>query len=274
MKVCAARVRATIGAVMREESGAVRISSGPLSTARLAADVVLYRALRLGVMPGRDAERRIRLKTGEDIVYRLNRGDIQSIREVLIDEVYRPPFEARPRVIVDLGANIGLTSLYYHRRFHPTTLIAVEPDPSNVSIARKNLELSEVTLIEAAVGAEDGTARFTIDRDSNLGALDDAGKGHEVQVISMRTVIGLIPGGRIDLLKMDIEGGEQALLSSHTEWLSRVQAIIAEFHPDRVDYQGLVGNLVAAGFDYIPAGKAWPGSMDAFVRRQPSPLAQ
>ncbi len=42
----------------------------------------------------------------------------------------------------------------------------------------------------------------------------------------------------IDLLKMDIEGGEQALLTGDTAWLSSVNAIVAEFHPSVVDYAG------------------------------------
>ena len=53
-----------------------------------------------------------------------------------------------------------------------------------------------------------------------------------------------------DLMKMDIEGGEQDLLSSNTEWLSRIPVVLAEFHPDRVDYPGLIGKLESAGFVY------------------------
>jgi len=58
--------------------------------------------------------------------------------------------------------------------------------------------------------------------------------------------------GRIDLLKLDIEGGEQELLRFQLEWLQRVDAIIAEFHPDCVDYPGLVAKLQQHGFRYIP----------------------
>lgn len=260
------RLAATARAVAREGVGAVRLCGKAPSTGRLAADVVLYRALRVSRLPGENASRTIRLRSGDSITYRLNRGDIQSIREVLMDEVYRPPFSMRPRVVVDLGANIGLTSLYYARRFHPTVLVAVEPDPANARLARRNLEPWGASLIEAAIGPEDGVAWFDSSRDSNLGSVGSSQSGSQVQMVSMSTLIETSGIETIDLLKMDIEGGEQALLTGDTAWLSSVNAIVAEFHPSVVDYAGLVQILVDSGFRYIAAGTAWPGSMDAFIR--------
>ncbi len=260
------RLAATARAVAREGVGAARLCGTAPSTGRLAADVVLYRALRVSRLPGENASRTIRLRSGDSITYRLNRGDIQSIREVLMDEVYRPPFSTRPRVVVDLGANIGLTSLYYARRFRPTVLVAVEPDPANARLARRNLEPCGASLIEAAIGPEDGVAWFDSSRDSNLGSVASSQSGSQVQMVSMSTLIETSGIETIDLLKMDIEGGEQALLTGDTAWLSSVNAIVAEFHPSVVDYAGLVQVLVDSGFRYIPAGTAWPGSMDAFIR--------
>ncbi len=51
-------------------------------------------------------------------------------------------------------------------------------------------------------------------------------------------------------------------------WLSQVDAIIAEFHPDVVDYPGLTHLLGGHGFIYHPAGELWPNSMDLFISRQ------
>src|SRR5262249_47044026 len=44
-----------------------------------------------------------------------------------------------PRIIIDCGANIGLASIYFLTRFPECTVLAVEPDPENVSICRHNL---------------------------------------------------------------------------------------------------------------------------------------
>lgn len=267
----ARRSALTVRAAWRESLGALRLCDDPRSRARLVGDVMLYRVLRLYRLPRVNALRRIRLRTGEVVAYRLNRGDIQSIREVLLDEVYRLPFPLEPKVIVDLGANIGLTSLYLKNRYEPAVVIAVEADATNAELTRRNCEPLGVTVIEAAIGPHDGIARFFASNESNLGAVSGPdGEGTEVPMISMPTLLDDLGITTIDLLKMDIEGGEQVLLDGPTEWLSRVRAIIAEFHPGVVDYEGLVRRLVEHGFRYFPAGSAWPGSMDAFVREQQS----
>jgi hypothetical protein len=77
-------------------------------------------------------------------------------------------------------------------------------------------------------------------------------------------------GAKVDLLKIDIEGGEQALFSAkNLKWLKDVNAIIAEFHPAVVEYQRITGILRSHGFQYFPAGSLWPGSMDLFKRTAP-----
>jgi FkbM family methyltransferase len=242
---------------------------------RYAADVVLYRVLAAWRIPSADRERRIRLDGGLDVAYRLNRGDICTLREVWIDECYRPPVAVPVRTLVDLGANIGLTSLWYATRLGAERLVCVEPSPQNARLARRNLAANGVraAVLEAAVGPLDGTARFAAATDANVGRLAADGEGAgvevEVEVVSMDTVLEHLGGGaQIDLLKLDIEGGEAELLKEgDLAWLDRVDAVIAEFHLDRVDRDELVGILEHHGLRYVPAGSAHPDSMDFFVRR-------
>jgi hypothetical protein len=144
------RAACTVRAVARECLGAVRICAGPRSTLRLVGDVLLYRVLRVLRLPHENQARCIQLRTGEEVSYRLNRGDIQSIREVLLEEVYRLPFPLEPRVVVDLGANIGLTSLYFGRG-GPEVLLAVEADTENATLARRNLDSPGARVVEAAI---------------------------------------------------------------------------------------------------------------------------
>ena len=257
----------TVLAVVHEIKAAVFLCGDVHSRLRLCADVILFRALRVIRLPTENSPRRIRLRNGRLITYRLNRGDIQSIREVLMDEVYRLPFPSQqPDVLVDLGANIGLTSVFYDRTLHPRSIIAVEPDPSNAKLVRENLAGLPAVVFQAAVGPHDGTARFSTNRESNLGSLSSNSSGIEVPVMSMDSVLKSVPEGANILVKLDIEGGEEELLQANTEWLSRVDGLIVEFHPDRVDYPGLIRVLQTAGFNYIPAGSRWLGSMDAFQR--------
>lgn len=254
----------TVLGILYELAGAVRLAGDLRSFGRLSCDVLLFRLIGRLNIPGANRERRIRLRDGIDITYRLNRGDIQSIREVWMEQAYRLPFTLRPKIIIDLGANIGLTSVWLAHRYKPTRIIAVEPSPDNARLARLNLSRNNVPseLIEAAVGPQDGTALFQGSGDSNIGRVGTAGA--PVPVVSMRTILSRhSPGSAVDLMKMDIEGGEQALLTENTEWLDQIRSIVAEFHPDVVDYGGLIKRLESEGFRYLPAGR---GAMDCFVR--------
>ena len=168
----------------------------------------------------------------------------------------------------NLGANIGLTSLWLARRYGISRIVAVEPSSPNARLTRLNLFSNEVPaeVIEAAVGPNDGMASFETSADSNQGHLGKGGT--DVVVLSMPTLLAWLPGDAlVDLMKMDIEGGEQALLTGDLGWLSRVRSIVAEFHPDRVDYPGLVKRIQESGFKYFPSNSAGFENMDSFIRQ-------
>jgi FkbM family methyltransferase len=243
-------------------------TAGLGSFARCATDVVLSRGLRYWDLPGRDRERGVRFVDGGDVRYRLNRGDIQTIREVWLQECYRPPVEVPANVVVDLGANIGLTSLWYAKRYGAGRLLCVEPVAENARLARRNLSANAVTaeVVEAAVAASDGMGFLEVASDFNAGRLGS--RGRAVRTVSMQTLLGHLPDDQVvDLLKVDIEGGEAELFSGRLDWLERVQAIIAELHPHLgVDRPAVAARLEGCGFRYVPAGCVRWNSMDFWFR--------
>jgi FkbM family methyltransferase len=258
----------------RQIARARQTTVGLLSFLRLATDLVLARLIPFIRLPHVNQERCIRLTGGVEIRYRLNRGDIQSIREVWLDEGYKLPIDRRLTVLVDLGANIGLTSLWLAKRYGCDKVIAIEPSHENARITCQNLERNGVCaeVVEAAVGSTDGMVPFSEARDSNEGR---TGFGeHRVRMLSMFSVLSRVPSvDHVDLVKMDIEGAEQELLTGDLSWLQKVNSLIIEFHPTLVDYPGLVNRLRQCGFDYVPAGTAHADSMDFFVRRDAASAA-
>jgi FkbM family methyltransferase len=129
----------------------------------------------------------------------------------------------------------------------------------------QNFELNGIgQVLEAAIGPQDGTARFKFSEISNLGRLTD--DGSLVQVTSVGTLIKTFKVARFALIKIDIEGGEQELFDGPTGWLASTDAIIIEFHPTIVDYPRLTGLVSSHGFRYIPAHSFSPTNMDCFVR--------
>jgi FkbM family methyltransferase len=228
---------------------------------RYGTDSILYRVM--SVVPVPERQRTIKVG-GAALTYRLQRGDIQGIREVWIEECYRPPVDMPLATVVDLGMNIGLTSLWYGLH-GASKLVCVEPLAANMTLGRRNLAQNGVAadFIEAAVGREDGTARFQSDPGhSNQGHLDRSGE-FEVRVVGMRTLLADLD--RVDMLKIDIEGAENELFrGGDLSWLEKVTAIIIEFHSG--SERELAPIIEAHGFRFLPAGSVRWNSMDCFVR--------
>lgn len=224
---------------------------------RLACDILLYRVMRLTRVPREGAPRTVQMQDGTKLTYRLNRGDIQAIREIWLDEVYKPwPDRTGRYQLVDLGANIGFTSVYLARRLTLEYVVAVEPDPANARILRRNLDQNRVPaqVLEAAVGPTDGRASFRRDRDSNVGRLDAAGE-IGVQVMSMPSVIEHLPNGaRPTLIKVDIEGGEEELFSGDVSWLAHFDCLMAEFHPTLANTDRIIELIEASGLQFRAGG--------------------
>lgn len=255
--------------IVCELSGMLRLAADASSFLRYATDIFLCRMLRLADVPLRDRERSVRLRGDIRLTYRLNRGDLQSFREVWIEEAYRLPFPITPCVIVDLGANIGLASVWLAKRYGCSWIIAVEPCAANARLVRRNMADNDLPgeVVEAAVGPIDGAVLFEEHRHSNLGRVGS--NGRRVPGVSMVSLLQSLPADSpVDLIKMDIEGSEQALLEGDLRWLEGVHSIVAEFHPTMVDYPQLIATLGKAGFRHIGDARI-PGYADTFVRPAP-----
>ena len=256
-------------AVMSELAGASRSAADARSLFRLDTDLLISKAIRFLPQASTNQERKVRLRGGVELCYRLNRGDIQSIREVWYAGAYRLPFPLDVKVVIDLGAQIGLASVWLHRRHECHQILAIEPSPSNARLARINFALNDVPgeIIQAAVGPRIGEAFFEERVDSNLGRVGVGAGSLTVPIVSMASLFEHYLGSsRVDLVKMDIEGGEQALLEGDLAWLERVHALIVEFHPSLVDYPGLVRKIERAGFRYFRSSSVFPGNADSFLR--------
>src|ERR1700722_13382317 len=241
-----------------------RLAADARSCFRLSLDCALSRLIALVPRVRRDRVREVRLRGDVKIRYRLNKGDLHSIREIWLQQAYRLPFADPSGVLLDLGANIGMASLWLAKTYSFTQVIAVEPDPNNAALVRQNLELNGIAgqVLEAAIGPKEALARFESSALSNLGRLSE--NGSLVPMISVGTIIQKFAVTRFALIKIDIEGGEQELFDGPTEWLERTEAIIIEFHPTIVDYPRLTTLVSSNGFKYIPAHSFSPENMDCF----------
>jgi FkbM family methyltransferase len=168
-----------------------------------------------------------------------NRGaDLFIYSEVFEHEYYALPLTEPPSTILDLGANIGLTAIYFARAFPSARIACVEPAADNVRLLRRNLDMNGVraAVFEAAAHVEDG--RVTMERDAKdyghrlAETGDPAGEWFDVEAISVSAILERVGWKRIGLAKIDIEGHETTLFSERCEWLDRVDVICLEYHAE------------------------------------------
>jgi FkbM family methyltransferase len=138
------------------------------------------------------------------------------------------------RCVVDFGSNIGISVLYFLTHFPEARVYAYEPDPKNIERLRSNLTAyaDRYELDPAAVGTGNGRARFGREPTGRYGGLGlDFPDQIEVEVRDANEILCKILAleGAIDLLKIDVEGQERAILLALSDTtLSGIRSIAVE----------------------------------------------
>jgi FkbM family methyltransferase len=140
------------------------------------------------------------------------------------------------RTVIDLGANIGLASALFLSRWPRASVLAVEPDPGNFDMLSANVAAygARAQALKGAVWTRSGelelSRTFGDGREWARAVQERTGSGEGVQAFSMQELLSRVPGGCVDLLKIDIEGSEAALFSADTSWMQRVRNLAIELH--------------------------------------------
>ena len=154
---------------------------------------------------------------------------------LLIPEAVLPRKDVR--VILDCGANIGITSLYLAARYPYAQIYSIEPDAQNFALLRANTRAEPpITAIRAAVVGEPRQGvRITNTAVEAWGNhISNESEGTGVSAMTIKQICELHKISRIDLLKMDIEGGEADVFANGA-FLDRVGFLIAELHGEYGD---------------------------------------
>jgi FkbM family methyltransferase len=181
--------------------------------------------------------------SGRDLMISLRRGttDIGTFAEVFHEEIYLFPELFKPKVIIDIGANIGIASLYFSLTYPESQIYSFEPSTENIKSFNKNIaenNRNNVTLMPYGLGGEDAELPLY---QPNEGAFwgcsiygSDLSKLVEtVKIRSALSAFNELNIGDIDLLKIDCEGAEVDLLKSlGRENLSKIKVLIGELHPE------------------------------------------
>ncbi len=164
--------------------------------------------------------------------------DIAVLREVFIDNEYDwCPIE-NPKIIVDLGAHFGDTTLYYHVRFPEATIIAAEPSPENYArLVKHTSHIPNIKPSQVAVGGSNGTTELNLGV-SSLGhsvmARKDSKNSVTAPLVTLADLLKSKGVEKADLIKFDVEGAEFDIFRSINP-ADYATAYIGELHFDLGD---------------------------------------
>ena len=153
-----------------------------------------------------------------------------QFKEIFVDEAYKFNSTSAIPTILDCGANVGTSVLYFKKLFPTARIIAFEADPQIARILINNLQVNRIAQVEVVSKAVwiDNTG-IEISPEGADGA-SVYGKGQKIQIPSVRLKEYLQHEPVIDMLKIDIEGAETAVLHDCQDVLGHVQHLFIEYH--------------------------------------------
>lgn len=193
--------------------------------------------------------------------YKVDVPDLPSFvwqyKELFLEEIYRFNSDKSDPVIIDCGANIGLSCIYFKRLFPSAIVKAFEADPKILRVLEKNIQeqnLKDIEIIGKAVWINDNGIEF-FSEGADGGSIE--GEGEKINISSIRLKDYLDDFNVVDLLKIDIEGAEYEVLLDLTENLYKVKNIFIEYHSWNKNSQKLseiLSVLELYGFRYYIEG--------------------
>jgi FkbM family methyltransferase len=182
--------------------------------------------------------------SGQDIFYRSGTRDPFVLYQVLYRrgkkaEYYVPPV-LRPKIILDVGSNIGASIIYFHQQFLEANIFGFEPHPDTFRILQKNVgHLRRVTIFNCGLGAVHERVAVPADK-VHFGGFNIRGRFKdrgfpagpvECEVRRLDDVLREIGITQVDLIKIDCEGAEAEIFSTlPDEILTHCRWIVGELH--------------------------------------------
>jgi len=181
--------------------------------------------------------------------------------ELFENQIYKFSSSNKSPLILDCGANIGLSIIYFKRLYPDSRIIAFEPDPNIFNVLRGNVEsFKDVELINKAVWTSETTLEFMAEGSDGgrLVNIEQNAKKYQVSTVRLRDYLK----EPIDMLKIDVEGAEIALLKDCVNSLHNVKNLFVEYHSfinGKQELNELIDILTNAGFRlYIQSTNSSP----------------
>ncbi|KND49429.1 MAG: methyltransferase, FkbM family [Parcubacteria bacterium C7867-003] len=157
--------------------------------------------------------------------------EMHALIEIFIDRCYDPKVKKISKVL-DLGANIGLATVWYSTEFPGCKIDSYEPNPTVYALLKKNTErLNGARAFNMAISNDNSSKTFYISNRSFSSSTHEIPNSKESVVVA-RSIDSAIEniGGNVDVIKIDIEGEEFTAIEQSKK-IGEVNIILGESHP-------------------------------------------
>ncbi len=164
-------------------------------------------------------------------------------------------------LIIDAGANIGASAVYFSAIYPQCKILAIEPEKNNCNILRKNCHGIDLSLLEGGISSSNGYLYLYDPGCSDCGFRLGESGDYQVPVYSATDLIRQFveQGCTPFIFKVDIEGGESELFKENFAWLKNIPLLIIELHDWLIPWQSNSQNFLRAissyNFDFVYKGE-------------------
>lgn len=152
--------------------------------------------------------------------------------EIFMQGIYKFRSDSKNIVIIDVGANIGVSVAFFKSIFPKSHIVAIEADPKIFKYLQENIlsnNFEHVELVNKAAWIEDGVLQFSSDG-ADGGKLIKSTENDSQKVDAINLASILEKYDKIDFLKIDIEGAENEVFPICRKYLTKVNYVFIEFH--------------------------------------------
>lgn len=186
---------------------------------------------------------------------------IALFEEIFISNDYFFQSASDHPLIVDAGSNIGISVLFFKWLYPASTIIAFEADDETFRLLERNIEANNLKGVRAynvAIGGAEGSIDFYYQADRPGSHVNTTlkEKGLKSSKKANAALLSKFLEAQVDLLKLDIEGSETAVLQdlAKSGKLKQIRELIIEYHhhidPQRDEFSKELLLLEENGFGY------------------------
>ena len=190
-------------------------------------------------------------------ILRYNNDDFAILRGTFMSKVYDVDV-GEVKTIIDAGSHIGCVAVYYAKKYPDAEIFCFEPNMNSRLICSTNGDLNNVTLNISGNGISDKIKKVGFNSNSKNPSFSFiGGKGKQIYVTTLDSIIELYGLKQVDILKLDIEGHEPQAFAGMQESKEKIKHILLENHSAYYSLSKIKKIIKDNGYTILPELPIW-----------------